>query len=130
MLNRALSDLSPAPFFSSRLGNPDANPTSDPDGDGQNNTFEFIAGVVPTDRLSFFSFSVQPFSGDPEQTQIVFDPIVADRSYTVMISSDLSSGSWNPFNSGTTSNDGDQRTVIDPTSRETQIFYRIRITRP
>jgi len=112
------------------LDNPLAGPLLDPDGDGQNNTFEFNAGLVPTDALSFFSFSVGPGPDNPGQTQVVFDPIVAGRSYTVMTSPDLGAGSWNPLSGGTTSNDGDERTVTDSSATGTEKFYKVKIEKP
>jgi phosphatidylinositol-3-phosphatase len=40
-------------YFGS-TSNPDAAPNADPDGDGQNNTAEFLAGTDPTDSASVF----------------------------------------------------------------------------
>lgn len=112
------------------LDNPLAGPLLDPDGDGQNNAFEFTAGLVPTNALSFFSFSVGPDPDNPGQTQIVFDPIVFGRNYTVMTSPDLGAGSWNPLSGGTPSDDGNVRTVTDPAPGETATFYKVKIEKP
>ena len=110
--------------------NPDTAPLLDPDGDGQNNAFEFTVGLIPTDALSYFSFSVGPVPNQPGQTQIVFDPIVDGRNYTVMTSLDLSQGSWNPLSGSTTSDNGAERTVTDPAESGTGKFYKVKIEKP
>ena len=112
------------------LDNPLAGPTLDPDGDGQNNAFEFTAGLVPTDALSRFSLSIAPIFGQPGQKDIVFDPIVAGRTYTVLTSPDLSLGSWDPLTGGSITNNGDQRTVTDTGASETRKFYQVEIVKP
>jgi hypothetical protein len=112
------------------LDNPDAAPTLDPDHDGQNNAFEFTAGLIPTDRQSHFSLSVAPVPGQPTQKKVIFDPIVADRTYTVLVSPDLTNGSWNPLTDGSTSDDGAERTVTDPAGGGTKKFYQVEIVKP
>jgi hypothetical protein len=117
-------------FANFGLDNPLAAPTQDPDGDGQNNAFEFTAGLVPTDPQSRFSLSIVPVPGQPGQKQVIFDPIVGGRSYAVMTSPDLTPGSWAPLSGGSVSNDGDQRTVTDPAASETRKFYTVEIVKP
>jgi hypothetical protein len=112
------------------LDNPDAAPTLDPDGDGQNNAFEFIAGLIPTNAQSRFSLSIAPVSGQPTQKKVIFDPLVAGRTYTVLVSPDLTNGSWNPLTGSTASDDGVERTVTDTVATETKKFYQIEITKP
>lgn len=112
------------------LDNSDAAPLLDPDGDGQHNLYEFVAGLIPTDPFSRFSLSTGPVPGQPDQAQVVFDPIVADRTYTVVTSSDLVSGSWVPLIGGSASDNGDQRTVIDPSASGPRKFYSIKIEKP
>ena len=110
--------------------NPLAAPLLDPDGDGQNNSFEFTAGLVPTDPLSRFSLTIAPVPGEPGQKELVFDPIVGGRSYTVMTSTSMAPGSWSPLVGGIEVDDGDQRSVTDPSAGETSKFYRVEITKP
>jgi hypothetical protein len=112
------------------LDNPLAAPLLDPDGDGQNNAFEFTAGLIPTDRLSRFSLTIAPVPGQPTEKKVIFDPIVAGRSYTVMTSPDLSAGSWDPLPVGSITNNGDQRTVTDPAASEAKKFYTVEIVKP
>ena len=112
------------------LDNPLGAPNLDPDGDGQNNAFEFTAGLIPTNAQSRFTLSVAPVSGQPGQKDIVFDPIVAGRTYTVLVSPDLTNGSWNPLTDGSITNNGDQRTVTDTGASETRKFYQVEIVKP
>ena len=112
------------------LGNPLAAPLLDPDGDGQNNAFEFTAGLIPTDPLSRFTLTIAPVPGQPGQKTVIFDPIVAGRSYTVMTSPDLSLGSWGPLTGASASDDGVERTVTDSAGGGTRKFYQIEITKP
>ena len=112
------------------LDNPLAAPLLDPDGDGQNNAFEFTSGLIPTDPLSRFLVTINPVPGQPAQQQIVFEPIVAGRRYAVMTSPDLTPGSWVPLSGGNVSNDGDQRSVTDPAASETKKFPMVEIVKP
>lgn len=109
--------------------NPDASPGIDPDGDEQDNLFEFLAKVNPTDPFSHFTFCLQPTPGQPTKQDLLFFPVFGDRSYTVMVESDLVPGNFVPLTGTTTSNDGNERTVTDnaPTGRR---FYRVDISRP
>jgi hypothetical protein len=112
------------------LANPLAAPLLDPDGDGQNNAFEFTAGLIPTDPQSRFTLTIAPVPGQPGQKKVIFAPIVAGRSYTVMTSPDLTSGSWDPLSGGSIVNDGDQRTVTDPAASGPRKFYTVEIEKP
>ena len=112
------------------LDNPLAGPLLDPDGDGQNNAFEFTAGLIPTYPLSRFSLAIAPVPGQPTQKKVVFDPIVAGRSYTVMTSPDLTTGSWDPLSGASANDDGAQRTVTDPAASATRKFYTVEIVKP
>ena len=69
-------------FLHFGLNNPLAAPLLDPDGDGQNNAFEFTAGLVPTNPLSRFLINIAAVPGQPGQKDVVFAPIVAGRSYS------------------------------------------------
>lgn len=112
------------------LDNANAAPLVDLDGDGQNNAFEFTAGLVPTDAQSRFLTTIVPVPGQLGQKSIVFNPVVAGRNYTVLTSLDLSAGSWNPLSGAIIINEGTQRTVTDPTASEAKKFYRVEIEKP
>src|SRR5260370_958956 len=78
------------------LTTPNAAPTADPDGDGQNNLFEYIAGTDPTDPLAKFQFSIAPVAGQPGQQNLNFSPRFPSPPYTVQSPHDLSAGSFPP----------------------------------
>jgi len=112
------------------LNNPAAGPLLDPDSDGQNNTFESIAGLDPTDPLSSFHWRIEPVPGQPAQVKLVFSPVVAGRTYTVNSRPTLDAGTWQPL-TGTTQNDnGDERTVTDSNVTGTAKFYQVEIVHP
>jgi hypothetical protein len=112
------------------LNNPLASPTQDPDGDGQNNRFEFTAGLVPTNPLSRFLVTIAPVPGQPGQKQVIFEPLLAGRSYTVKVSPDLSAASWTTLTGSTSSDIGSQRTVTDTSATVDRKFYKVEIVKP
>ena len=108
--------------------NPDAGPLLDPDGDGQDNRFEFAAGLAPTDLASRFVVSIGTPPGQSSQRRIVFSPLVAGRTYTVTASTNLAD--WGALGSYTISDDGPDRIVTDLDAGAPAKFYRVEITRP
>lgn len=111
------------------LGNPLAGPLHNPDFDGQNNRFEFLAKVDPTDANSFFEIEAAPVAGQPGQQAVVFEPRFPDRNYTVETSTTLGALSWVPLVGGSVSDDGAKRTVTDPNATGPRKFYRVEISR-
>lgn len=113
------------------LNNPLAGPLADPDGDGQNNLFEYTAGVVPTDNNSRFLISIANIAGQPAQKNLMFSPRFNDRTYTVQTSLTLgSSAVWGPLTTFTSSDNGLVRTVTDTDATGRLEFYRVAITKP
>lgn len=110
--------------------NANAGPTMDPDGDGQNNRFEFIAGLVPTDASSVFRLRIEDVADQPDEHRLIFSPRFGDRSYSPQFSSSLLPDQWAPLIGSTQTDNGDERTVTDSTSTDTSKFYRIEITKP
>ncbi len=109
------------------LENPSAAPGFDADGDGQDNEFEFHAGLIPTDAASVFTIQMQMVPGEPAQRKIVFWPRWKERTYVVQTSLDLAV--WDPLTEISTVDDGTMRSVTDlfGTGRK---FYRILIGLP
>ena len=108
--------------------NANAGPLLDPDGDGQNNRFEWIAGLIPTDANSAFKLSiVASFQG----AHLIFGPTVAGRTYTVKYGFDfLNVPNWQTLPGGTITNLGNQRTVTDTTAPASpKKYYRVEIQR-
>ena len=111
--------------------NASAAALADPDRDGQDNFFEYTAGLIPNDPSSHFTSGPASISDLESQHQgIVFSPRFSDRNYTVEGSATLEQGSWTTLGSITTVDDGPQRTVIDTGSLEVKKFYRVKISRP
>jgi hypothetical protein len=106
-----------------------AGPNADPDGDGQNNLFEFTAGLVPNDPNSRLVLSIQPVAGHPGQKSIVFNPVVSGRTYAVQFRTNLVTGAWSPLTGTTQSDNGSTRTVTDPNATGPK-DYRVQVTKP
>ncbi len=111
------------------LNNPLAGRLQDPDADGQNNLFEYIAGGVPTDPESRFLLTIESIPGQPGQKNIIFSPRLSGRIYTVLSKVDLAVGMWLPLVSSTVSDHLDKRTVTDLDAGETK-YYHVEIYIP
>ncbi len=110
--------------------NPDADPTTDVSGTGQNNLFKYVAGLDPTNSASVFVLQIQNVAGQPNQKKLIFNPRYADRTYASEFRTDLLAGNYGTLTSTITSDNGLTRTVTDTNAVETSKFYRIRITYP
>lgn len=109
--------------------NPNAAPTADPDHDGQDNRFEFLAGISPTDANS--RFLLTPAPNQPGQMNLVISPRFTDRTYTVKTSPTLGVGAvWTPLTTFTISDNGLTRTITDTSATGARKFYVIEITKP
>ena len=112
------------------LDNPEAAPSLDPDGDTQDNRFEFDAGVVPTDASSKFSIDFAPVPGHPLLVGVRFSPRWPDRTYTLFGSTGTDRTAAVPVTGGPVINTGTERVVADPDAGAQRKFYHVRITRP
>jgi len=109
--------------------NPLGAAAADPDGDGQNNFYEFTSGISPIDPASRFILSLVPSASRPEWRYLVFSPRFASRSYQIL-RSDRPDGPWHPLSGALQSDQGFQRTVIDTNPPQGRAFYRIGIIKP
>jgi len=108
-----------------------AGPNVDADGTGQTNLFKYVAGLNPTDPTSRFTLNIQPVPGEPTQTNLIFSPLVAGRTYTVVARTDLTTvGGWTAINASAPSDDGTQRTITDLSATGPTKFYEVQITKP
>jgi hypothetical protein len=105
--------------------NPNAGPNADPDGDGQTNLFEYIAGNAPNDSASRFELRMT------ERGKLVFTPRLPDRTYAIEYRADLSNGAdWAPLTGFNQSDNGSERTVVDTDASTPAKVYRVRISYP
>ena len=112
------------------LSNPSGVGSADPDGDGQNNLFEYTAGTVPTDVSSLFQLRIDRVDGKPNRKNIVFSPRFPTRTYTVQFRDDFSSGSFSSLGATTTTDASTERTVTDLNATGFSKFYRVCISFP
>lgn len=117
-------------YFLTTENSGNAADDADPDGDGDENLFEFVAGLVPNDPASRFQLGVEPVAVEPAQKAIVFGPVIAGRTYEVRSKASLSDPTWEPLGSFTTSDNGNERTVIDLDAGTGPRFYIVEIVRP
>lgn len=121
-----LSDDWQVQFFG--VGNPLATPLADPDHDGQNNLFEFTAGLIPTDAASRFIVSIAPVPGFPAQKRIIFSPVVSGRTYVVKASTNFTG--WSAMTASPPTDVGPERTITDLNASGGSKFYHVEITKP
>jgi hypothetical protein len=111
--------------------NPLAAPLLDPDGDGQMNAFEFTAGLVPNDAASRFTLTIAPGPGQPTPMRLTFSPRLPSRTYTVKVTTNLSTGGFLPLADASAPIDnGQERTITDLSATGSARFYRVEITKP
>ncbi len=113
------------------LGNPAAAPAFDADLDGQDNLFEFIAGINPISGDSRFLIQNTPVPSQPGQMNIVISPRLLGRTYTVKVSPTLGPDAvWTTLTGSTTTDNGTERTITDPNASGPAKFYRVEIVKP
>jgi hypothetical protein len=113
------------------LNNPNAAPTADVDGTGQNNLFKYVAGLDPTNPASIFVLKIASVAGQPSQKNLIFHPIAGGRTYTVQFMTNLVSTVYTNLSgfSGPQTN-VNEVTVTDLGATNQAKFYRIDINLP
>jgi hypothetical protein len=111
--------------------NPNAAPTVDADGTGQNNLFKYVAGLDPTNPASVFVLNISPVPAQPGQKALTWTPLATGRTYTTEYRTNMVTGIYTNLTSytGPTTN-GTQVAVTDTNATQVSKFYRIRITYP
>jgi hypothetical protein len=111
--------------------NPNAAPTNDVTGTGQNNLFKYVAGLDPTNATSVFKLRIENVVGQPDQKKLTFLPWASGRTYTTEYRTNLVTGAYTNLTgySGPTTN-GTEVSVTDLNAVEWSKFYRIRISLP
>jgi hypothetical protein len=111
--------------------NPNAAPTADADGTGQNNLFKYVAGLDPTNPASVFALKIASVPGQPSQKNLIYNPLATGRTYTPQFRTNLVSGAWATLTgvNGPVTNIT-QATVTDLGATNQTRFYRIDISLP
>lgn len=112
------------------LNNPNAAPSADFSGTGQNNLFKYFAGLNPTNPTSLFRLSIERVDGQSNRRTLIFAPRWDDRTYTPLFRTNLLTGTWQTLTNANTADNGSERTIIDLNASELRKFYRIQITYP
>ncbi len=110
-------------------GNPQGIANADPDGDSQNNRFEFSAGLHPRDAASRFSLSISTTPGQSTWKSLEFSPRFDTRDYQIL-RADSPAGPWQSISPALMFDQGPIRTVIDTAPPSQRAFYRIGIRKP
>jgi hypothetical protein len=117
-------------YFGS-TNSPQAQPTADADGTGQNNLFKYVAGLNPTNPSSVFVFNIVSVPNQPAEENLVFSPAVAGCTYTPLFSTSLLNGPWTPLTSSIPPvTNGTQVTITDTNATQSHGFYLIQIFGP
>ena len=110
------------------IGNANAAPTADPDGDGQNNLLEYLAGTSPTNSASAFTLGIS--APAPGQRVVSFSPISVGRTYTVEFTTSLTTRNFTAVSPNSVSDSGGGRSVTDANATNSARYYRVRISLP
>lgn len=101
------------------------------DASGLTNLFKFTAGLLPNDPASRFVISPSPVPTQPGQMKIVICPCLPDRIYTVKTTPVLGNGAvWSELTNFSTSDNGNERTIIDLDATGASKFYHVEISKP
>ena len=100
-----------------------AGDTADPDGDGQDNLREFIAGTEPRDSASVLRATALPGLGGEVLIRFTAMP---DRGYTVQFKDDLSAPQWQKLTDVAPAATVRELEIADPgASAQPLRFYRV-----
>jgi hypothetical protein len=107
-----------------------AGPSADPDGDGQDNLFEYLATSLPNNPASRFQLRVALVPGQPGARRVLFSPYSSARGYTVFSATNPGgpADSWSPLIVPPQGDLGPEHFFTDEHAVEPAKFYRLRIS--
>ncbi|MGD0058427.1 MAG: LamG-like jellyroll fold domain-containing protein [Verrucomicrobiia bacterium] len=114
-------------FLSSSTTNNTSCATCDSDGTGQNNFFDYVAGLNPTDPTQAFTVQI---AASNQVITLTFGPVNSTDTYTVQSSPDLVNYSALVSNTSLQAVGSNQFTTTDPYPWPSNEFYRIQISLP
>jgi hypothetical protein len=98
---------------------------ADPDGDGYSTAQEYVMGTNPTNRLSRLALSTQTKSNT---VQVTFWPLLGNRDYQLLRSSDLGTTGWQSANLGVGALSDGSGLFNVPRTNSSRSFYRLSVT--
>jgi len=87
-----------------------------------------IGDPVPTNPSSRFRLRIAEAAGPSGQKAIIFSPIVPGRTCVLKYKANLNDPTWTTLTAAQTSDNGDERTVIDLGTGGGPRFYHVEIT--
>ncbi|MEM9081413.1 MAG: hypothetical protein AAGC74_12055 [Verrucomicrobiota bacterium] len=112
--------------------NSNAGPTQNPDGDPQDNLFEYLTGYDPNDPNDFFTFEITGRSGTT--ANFTASKLIPDTLYTLNRSPDLGQNNpWLPIQTISVTSETNNAPFADNTAPNTpnaKAFYQIEVSSP
>ena len=100
-----------------------AAPNSDPDGDGMNNSGEYVAGTIPTNAASVLKMLV--LTNAPSGTTVRWQSVVG-KKYQVSSRTNLTTATWQNIGSVVTATNTTAQ-YFDPTATNGMRYYRAQV---
>lgn len=126
--------LTETPFNAWRFANFGANantagtglPTDDPDGDGQDNQSEFLAGTLPTDATSLLALKPNIVGG---QVHLTFTA-KAGVSYTIEYKNAITDAAWQKLIDVPASASAQPKDIVDATANTARFYHLVTPQQP